>query len=310
MAKRDVRNGGSAQDAGARDVQLESRPAPGKVTRTSKLSGGPAPAVQRKAAGPATESATTQARPSSDAWMDAAHRGAAALPAGDAAPVQMRKAPGAEPGGAVKARAGGAPVQMKGPGLRGGELHIYNLRSQINAAASAHGVDARLVAAILLDEYNRRGLEDSLQDTEAQFIIAYEGALERAEVGLWESTVGDLATTSFGASQMNLNVVEELVDKGYVNKPADWDTDHLDSSLRLATDNNMAPTLVAARVHQTIDHWKASGVDISTRPEILGTLYSMGLTGRSGVNPNPQPNARGTQIAGYMPRMGQILAMP
>ncbi len=199
---------------------------------------------------------------------------------------------------------------MKGNGLRGGEAHIYKLKEQIKSAASAQGVDANLVAAILLDEYNRRGIEDSLQDTEAGFIIAYEGMLEDAEVAMWEATVGDLATTSFGDAQMNLNVSEELVNKGYVAKPADWDSDHLDSSLRLATNSQMAPTLVAARIHQTIDHWNAGGVDISRNYAVLGTLYSMGLTGRSGVNPNPQPNARGTQIDGYRSRMGQILAMP
>jgi hypothetical protein len=209
----------------------------------------------------------------------------------------------------AKMPAGDAPVQRAGNGLSGGELHIYNLRSQIKSAAASQGVDANLVAAILLDEYNRRGWEDSLQDTEAQFIIAYEGLLEDAEVGMWEATVGDLATTSFGDAQMNLNVVEELVDKGYVDKPADWDSDHLDSSLKLATNRQMAPTLVAARVKQTIDHWKKGGVDISSNYAVLGTLYSMGLTGRSGVNPNPQPNARGTQIDGYRSRMGQILAM-
>jgi hypothetical protein len=206
--------------------------------------------------------------------------------------------------------AGNAPAQMRGNGLTGGEAHIYGLRTQINAAARAQGVDASLVAAILLDEYNRRGFEDSVQDTEAAFIIAYEGWLEDAEVGMWEATMGDLATTSFGDSQMTLNVAEELVNRGYVDEPADWDSDHLDSSLKLVTDSNMAPTLVAARVHQTIDHWQNGGVDISTNYAVLGTLYSMGLTGRSGINPNPQPNARGTQINGYRTRMAQILAMP
>ena len=71
-----------------------SAPVPGKVTLTSKVHGRPSRAVQRKASVP--DSAATHARGRSawehtmDPWMDAAHRGLAALPEEIQAPVQAR----------------------------------------------------------------------------------------------------------------------------------------------------------------------------------------------------------------------------
>ncbi len=49
MAKGDRQNGGPAQVADSHEPQRALRPPPGKVTRTSKLSPGHEPAVQRKA---------------------------------------------------------------------------------------------------------------------------------------------------------------------------------------------------------------------------------------------------------------------
>lgn len=87
MDKSDRQRGGPGQAASEREVQRSPGPAPGKVTRTSKLSPGSAPAVQRKAApvGSASPQARSPRDASSDAWMDAAHRGAVAL--------QMQAAP-------------------------------------------------------------------------------------------------------------------------------------------------------------------------------------------------------------------------
>lgn len=59
------------------------RPAPGKVTLTSRLSAARAPAVQRKAGARSTREAAGPARSlwdrTMDPWMDAAHRGSTAL---------------------------------------------------------------------------------------------------------------------------------------------------------------------------------------------------------------------------------------
>jgi hypothetical protein len=95
MEKRDRHNGHPGPMADGREVQHASRPAPGKVTPASKLPAHPGTTVQRKAG--------TDARPvpsrqdfSADAWMDAAHRGVAAL----------SEAPHAESRGAVVQRKG------------------------------------------------------------------------------------------------------------------------------------------------------------------------------------------------------------
>jgi hypothetical protein len=78
MDKDGRQSGGPEPVAGNREPQRDSSPAPGKVTRTSRLSPSRGPAVQRKAAGPATGAEGPQAR---SAWdltmdpsMDAAHR--------------------------------------------------------------------------------------------------------------------------------------------------------------------------------------------------------------------------------------------
>lgn len=79
MEKDGRQSGGSEQ---REEPGHASRPAPGKVTRTSKLGGVPGLAVQRRPAVPATSGGA--ARPASsfidDVYMDMAHRGLAALP--------------------------------------------------------------------------------------------------------------------------------------------------------------------------------------------------------------------------------------
>jgi hypothetical protein len=84
--------------------------------------------------------------------------------------------------------------------------------------------------------------------------------------------------------------------------------------MNMLLNESMAPTLIAARVRQTIDHWNANAsvngygpVDISHRPDILGTLYSIGLTGDAGVHGDPQSNSRGRDIVNSMPRMRELL---
>jgi hypothetical protein len=66
-----------------RGQQQATRPAPGKMTRTSRLSPGREPAAQRKAAATGAGAMAPQARPlgdfTADPWMDAAHRGLTAL---------------------------------------------------------------------------------------------------------------------------------------------------------------------------------------------------------------------------------------
>jgi hypothetical protein len=83
MDKDDRQNGSPEQVDGSREPQRSTRPAPGKVTRTSKLSSGRGQAIQRKEAAPAPAAEAPPARSSADftadPWMDASHRGVTAL---------------------------------------------------------------------------------------------------------------------------------------------------------------------------------------------------------------------------------------
>jgi outer membrane protein OmpA-like peptidoglycan-associated protein len=114
MERDDRKSGNPEQATGSREAQRAPRPAPGKVTRTSRLSPGQGPAVQRKAAAPADPGAPRPGRSlwdlTTDPWMDAAHRGVTALaetaaPAGD----------GAGAGGPVLRQATGQPVTADAP---------------------------------------------------------------------------------------------------------------------------------------------------------------------------------------------------
>jgi hypothetical protein len=93
MEKDDRQNGSLEQKQDSSEPQQASRPAPGKVTRTARLSAGRAPAVQRKpvaADGGGAPRARTAWEQTMDPWMDAAHRGLTALTARGEEPVQMR----------------------------------------------------------------------------------------------------------------------------------------------------------------------------------------------------------------------------
>jgi hypothetical protein len=95
--ERDGRPSTPEQVASSREPQPASRPAPGKVTRTSKLSASRGLAIQRKAAPLARGVAAPQARSgwdlTMDQWIDAAHRGVTAFEERgrqDAGPVQAK----------------------------------------------------------------------------------------------------------------------------------------------------------------------------------------------------------------------------
>ncbi|WP_375765762.1 hypothetical protein NR798_29135 [Archangium gephyra] len=187
------------------------------------------------------------------------------------------------------------------------ERLIFDLRSQITRAANQYTVNRDLVAAIIYDELTRRDWKDDAQDIEAGAFLMAQGVTKG--VHLLALTAMRIEDQSFGISQMNVGTVYELVAAGLIPTPNGWTYNKLDQTLLLLLNKEMAPTLVAARLRQTIDYWKnwkKGGVDISNRPEILGTLYSKGLTGDNGVNPNPQPNARGLEIVKTMSAMKWI----
>lgn len=83
MEKDDRQHGSAQQVDSSREPQRASRPAPGKVTRTSKLSPSRGAVVQGKAAvrppGAAAPQASSLWGLTMNPWMDAAHRGMTAL---------------------------------------------------------------------------------------------------------------------------------------------------------------------------------------------------------------------------------------
>jgi hypothetical protein len=96
MEKDDRKHGEPTQAAGSRQPQPASRPAAGKVTRTSKASPRPGAAVQRKAVASPPDGDPVQRRSlwdlTMDPAMDAAHRGVTALAEGNPGSVQAHGA--------------------------------------------------------------------------------------------------------------------------------------------------------------------------------------------------------------------------
>lgn len=163
----------------------------------------------------------------------------------------------------------------------------------LTLAARRYRVDAGLIAAILADEAARWGLADQLQHGWARLICALPQRPAERLINLTETLLRrPLGTHSLGRAQMKLATLHEVARSGLIHLPA-----HPQDQIRLLLDPQAAPPLVAARLRQTLDTWQAGGVDLSRRPEILGTLYSLGLSGEAGVHPHPQPNPRGLKIA-------------
>jgi hypothetical protein len=164
MEKDERQSGGPEQEAGNREPQRASRPAPGKVTRTSRLSSGRGPAVQRKAAAP---DAGAEAPPARSAWdhtmdpsMDAAHRGVTALVERGQEPVQqsamhvMRRAsssaaPSADAAQALAAadgRSGSAPdaaIREKVEATTGADLSSVRVHTGGASQKAAAAVQAK-----------------------------------------------------------------------------------------------------------------------------------------------------------------------
>ncbi|TSA84615.1 hypothetical protein FNU79_10280 [Deinococcus detaillensis] len=169
----------------------------------------------------------------------------------------------------------------------------HDTANAVQRAAIRFQVDAGLIDAILADEAARWDMADTLQNALMKVLVALPprpaGRLQRFAAWL---TRRPLTTHSLGLAQMKLGTLQEVARSGFLPLPAGQQ-----EQIRFLLDPLAAPYLVAARLRQTLDHWQASGVDLSCRPEILGTLYSLGLTGKAGVHAEPQPSSRGLEIA-------------
>ena len=81
---------------------------------------------------------------------------------------------------------------------------------------------------------------------------------------------------------------------GYLNVPV-----NARARRQMLLNDAQAPLLVAACLRSTADHWLQHGVDIRQRPDVLATLYSLGLTGVRGVHVSALASARGEAIAAH-----------
>ncbi|UWX63551.1 hypothetical protein [Deinococcus rubellus] len=100
---------------------------------------------------------------------------------------------------------------------------------------------------------------------------------------------------------MKSGTLARLGAEGYLKVPAD-----ARQGRQLLLSDTEPPLLVAACLRSTLDHWQRGGVDLLKRPAVLGTLYSLDLTGKRGVHADPQPSARGKAIATHAERLSRL----
>lgn len=157
-------------------TQDQQRVAPGKTTLTSRMSSGRG-AVQRK---PASSGASAGAPARSawdqtmDPWMDAAHRGSAAL-----APVQMQEASGAQ-------ASGGAQVSVPGRVVTREEVHAnpqaYGIPPGGNPDDWFNEYIAHTVAYMQPEQFDRDALDPSAPDYQQRLATIER---HRAQMEAW-----------------------------------------------------------------------------------------------------------------------------
>ena len=171
-------------------------------------------------------------------------------------------------------------------------------------------ISADLIAAIMLDELQRRDWLDNIQDLESRWLNStYTKPLKNFSRWLLSTWLKPIDDISLGPAQMKPTVVEDLIQEQLITKPENWDKHKIDITIKWLLDPQKSAELIGARLEQMVRHWAKGGVDISNKPEILGTLYSIGLVGQAGVNAHPRANERGEKIADELRiKVRQILA--
>ena len=148
----------------------------------------------------------------------------------------------------------------------------------ILGAATNQRIDPVTLAAILVDEYLRMGLNDWFD---------------------WASKIG--IDTSIGIGQIKVETARNLIKQGLYNpnpeddqlKPKNIDKTSKANLYNYLKNPVHSANLSAAKIRYDINRW-APEVDVSGQPEILGTLYSRGDIP---VHDKPSANDRGKQIA-------------
>ncbi|MEK7192824.1 MAG: hypothetical protein AAB682_01685 [Patescibacteria group bacterium] len=154
--------------------------------------------------------------------------------------------------------------------------------SIITQAARASDIDRYLLGAIIIDEIIRRSPFEEIQD---KLLLDLLGR-----------------NVSVGVAQIKLETANELIKIGLYNPNPDDKKLPFSGNLKKRDREYLYQYVImprhnirfaAAFVRRVIRLWSRY-VDLSNRPEIIGTLYHQGY-GRP--HPNPESNKRGEQIA-------------
>lgn len=152
----------------------------------------------------------------------------------------------------------------------------------IKKASKEFAIDQFTLGAIIIDEIARM----------APFEPIYE-KLQVEVVGRW---------VSVGVAQVSIDTANDLIGRGLYNPnpndtklpfPGNLANKERRYLYRYVVEPKHNIRFAAAVVRDIIDFW-STYVDLSDRPEIIGTLYHKG---RGDPHSNPMPNKRGVQIA-------------
>lgn len=171
------------------------------------------------------------------------------------------------------------------------ELIIHKLRHNIHSAAAEFAISPEIVGGIILDELQRRGLQDDLEEIIARIF---------PRLVYW-------ANWSIGVAQFKPKTAELVYSELLEDYPRPA------ALVRSLLDDAVSCRLVAAYCRYIINLWKpvypqAENTNIDQNgARLLGTLYSLEATGTWGVNDNPIFNNRGEAIVSSMPKIRQLI---
>lgn len=177
----------------------------------------------------------------------------------------------------------------------------------INKAASVSGVPARLIVAQLIVEQlrlyndNREIYKQIFQPlqilgVQSQFSWGVMGTKQKTAVAIEQHLASTTSTWYLGSNY------EHLLDF----KTTDHDTERFN---RLIDEHNHYYSYLYTGIYlkQIISQWKNAGFDISTRSEILSTLYNIGFD-HSKPNANPSSGGAAIEISGITYSFGDLAA--
>jgi len=180
---------------------------------------------------------------------------------------------------------------------------IFSAQAQheIVQAAEQFKVPAALIASVLADERTRLDAADHLQSVLMRLSFTLSPRRADLLIAFIERVCGrSVESFSLGRAQMKGHTLIRLGKEGYLNVPVD-----ARERRQLLLSDAQAPVLVAACLRSTADHWQRGGVNLLERPAVLGTLYSLGMTGVRGIHPDPQASGRGQAIAAHAERLSR-----